>query len=109
MFQQLNLLLYNVHNNLPRGNIKNTFKKLSLVHSYRTISVTNENYFVEETRTGNMKRDFSISCALNRNVQHSTICQHIQYKSIKSERKNKLFEVLKKVDNHIFSYFARLE
>ena len=34
--------MYDVHTNLASSNIKNMFKKLSFVHSYRTISVTNE-------------------------------------------------------------------
>ena len=53
--------MYDVHNNLAPDNIKNMFTKLSSVHSYRTISVTNENYHVEQVRTENMKRAFSIS------------------------------------------------
>ena len=40
------------------------FTKLSSVHSYRTRSVTNENYYVEQIRTENMKRAFSISGAM---------------------------------------------
>ena len=53
--------MYDVHNNLAPDNIKNMFTKLSSVHSYRTISVTNENYHVEQVKTENMKRAFSIS------------------------------------------------
>ena len=55
--------MYDVHNNLA----KNMFTKLSSVHSYRTRSVTNENYYVElleQVRTENMKGAFSISGAL---------------------------------------------
>ena len=64
LFEQMSLLMYNVHNNLAPNNIKNMFTKLSSVHSYRTRSVTNENYYVEQVRTENMKRAFSISGAL---------------------------------------------
>ena len=64
LFEQISLLMYDVHNNLAPDNIKNMFTKLSSVHSYRTRSVTNENYYVEQVRTENMKRAFSISGAL---------------------------------------------
>ena len=64
LFEQMSLLMYDLHNNLAPDNIKNMFTKLSSVHSYRTRSVTNENYYVEQARTENMKRAFSISCAL---------------------------------------------
>ena len=60
----MSLLMYDVHNNLAPDNIKNMFTKLSSVHSCRTRSVTNENYYVEQVRTENMKRAFSISGAL---------------------------------------------
>ena len=53
-----------VHNNLAPDNIKNMFTKLSFVHSYWTRSVANENYYVVQARTENMKRAFSISGAL---------------------------------------------
>ena len=56
--------MYDVHNNLAPDNIKNMFTRLSSVHSYRTRSVTKENYYVEQVRTENMKRAFSISNAL---------------------------------------------
>ena len=45
--------MYDVHNNLAPDNIKNMFTKLTTVHSYRTSSVTNENYYVEQVRTEN--------------------------------------------------------
>ena len=64
LFEQMSLLMYDVHNNLAPDNVKNMFTKLSSVHSYRTRSVTNENYYVEQVRTENMKRAFSISGAL---------------------------------------------
>ena len=68
LFEELSLLMYDVHNNLAPDNTKNMFTKLSSVHSYpgsyRTRSVTNENYYVEQVRTENMKRAFSISGAL---------------------------------------------
>ena len=64
LFEQMSLLMYDVHNNLAPDNIKNMFTKLSSVHSYRTRSVTNENYYVEQVRTENMKRAFSISGSL---------------------------------------------
>ena len=60
LFEQMSLLMCDVHNNLAPDNIKNMFTKLSSVHSYRTRSVTN----VEQVRTENMKRAFSISGAL---------------------------------------------
>ena len=59
--------MYDVHNNFAPDNIKNMFTKLSSVQNYRTRSVTNENYYVEQVRTVNMKRAFSISGALMRN------------------------------------------
>ena len=61
----MSLLMYDVHNNLAPDNIKNMFTKLSSVHNYnRTRSVTNENYYVEQVRTENMKQAFSISGAM---------------------------------------------
>ena len=51
LFEELSLLMYDVHNNLAPYNTKNMFTKLSSVHSYRTRSVTNENYYVEQVRT----------------------------------------------------------
>ena len=60
----MNLLMYDIHNNFAPDNIKNMFSKLSSVQNYRTRSVTNENYYVEQVRTENMKRAFSISGAL---------------------------------------------
>ena len=44
LFERMSLLMYDVHNNLASDNIKNMFTKLSSLHSYRTRSVTNENY-----------------------------------------------------------------
>ena len=64
LFEQMSLLMYEIHDNLAPDNIKNMFTKLSSVHSYRTRSVTNENYYVEQVRTENMKRAFYISGAL---------------------------------------------
>ena len=64
LFEQMNLLMYDVHNNLAPDNIKNMFTKLSSVHSYKTRSVTKENYYVEQVRTENMKLAMSISDAL---------------------------------------------
>ena len=63
-FEQMSLLMYDVHNNLVTDNIKNMFRKLASVHSYQNRSVTNENYNVEQVRTENMKRAFSISGTL---------------------------------------------
>ena len=60
LFEQMSLLMYDVHNNLAPDNIKNMFTKLSSVHSYRTRSVTRENYYFEQARTENMKRTFSL-------------------------------------------------
>ena len=45
LFEQKSLLMYDVHNNVAPDNIKNMFTKLSSVHSCRTRSVTNENYY----------------------------------------------------------------
>ena len=87
--------MYDVHNNLAPDNIKNMFTKLSSVHSYRTRSVTNENYYVEQVRTENMKRAFSISGAL--------IWNSISL-SIKT-LKGKLFEILEKENDCIRLYF----
>ena len=42
LFERRSLLMYDV--NLAPDNIKNMFTKLSSLHSYRTRSVTNENY-----------------------------------------------------------------
>ena len=56
--------MYDVLNNLAPDNIKNMFTKLTTVHSYGTRSVTNENYYVEQVKTENMKRAFSTSGAL---------------------------------------------
>ena len=56
--------MYDINNNFAPDNIKNVFSKLSSVQNYRTRSVTNENYYVEQVRTENMKRAFSISGAL---------------------------------------------
>ena len=56
--------MYDVNKNFAPDNIKNMFTKLSSVLNYRTRSVTNENYYVEQVRTVNMKRAFSISGAL---------------------------------------------
>ena len=63
-FERINLLKYCVYNDLAPDNNKNMSKKLSSVHSYRTRSVATENYYVEQVRTENMKRAFSISGAL---------------------------------------------
>ena len=43
LFEQMSLLMYEIHNNLASDNFKNMFTKLSSVYSYRTRSVTNEN------------------------------------------------------------------
>ena len=61
---QMSLSPYDVHNNLAPDNIKNMFTKLFSVHIYRTRSVTNENFYVKQVRTENMKRASSISSAL---------------------------------------------
>ena len=60
----MSLLLYDVYNNLAPDKIKNMSTNLSSVHSSPTRSVTNENYYVEQGRTENMKKAFSISGAL---------------------------------------------
>ena len=40
LFEQMSLLMYDVHNNLAPDNIKNMLTKLTTVHCYRTRSVT---------------------------------------------------------------------
>ena len=100
LFEQMSLLMYDVHNNLAPANIKNMFTKLSSVHSYRTRSVTNENYYVEQIRTENMKRAFSISGAMIWNsipLSIKTLTKNL----FKSELKGKLFEILEKEDDYI--------
>ena len=51
LFEQKSPLMYDVHNNVAPDNIKNMFTKLSSVHSCRTRTVTNENYYVEQVNT----------------------------------------------------------
>ena len=100
LFEQMSLLMYDVHNNLAPDNIKNMFTKLSSVHSYRTRSVTNENYYVEQVRTENMKRAFSISGALIWNSIPLSM-KTLKKNQFKSELKRKLFEILEKEDDYI--------
>ena len=100
LFEQMSLLMYDVHNNLAPDDIKNMFTKLSSVHSYRTRSVTNENYCVEQVRTENMKRAFSISGALIWNSIPLSI-KTLKKNQFKSELKRKLFEILEKEDDYI--------
>ena len=76
------------------------FTKLSSVHSYRTRSVTNENYYVEQIRTENMKRAFSISGAMIWNSIPLCI-KTLTKNQFKSELKGKLFEILEKEDDYI--------
>ena len=76
------------------------FTKLSSVHSYRTRSVTNENYYVEQIRTENMKRAFSISGAMIWNSIPLSI-KTLTKNQFKSELKGKLFEILEKEDDYI--------
>ena len=76
------------------------FTKLSSVHSYRTRSVTNENYYVEQIRTENMKRAFSISGAMIWNSIQLSI-KTLTKNQFKSELKGKLFEILEKEDDYI--------
>ena len=90
--------MYDVHNNLAPDNIKNTFTKLSAVHSYRTRSVTNANYYVEKVRTENMKRAFSTDFRCFDLEQYSTFYKKNQFKS---ELKGKLCEILEKEDDYI--------
>ena len=87
LFEQMNLLMYDVHNNLAPDNIKNMFTKLSSIHSYRTRSVTNENYYVEQVITENMKRAFSVSGALIWN-SIPLLSKHLK-KSIQKRTKEK--------------------
>ena len=92
--------MYDVQNNLAPDNIKNMFTKLTIVHSYRTRSVTNENY-VEQVRTENMKRAFSISGALIWNSIPLPIKALKRKNQFKSALKGKLFEILEKEDDYI--------
>ena len=62
------------------------FTKLSAVHSYRTRSVTNANYYVEQVRTENMKRAFSTDFRCFDLEQYSTCYQK---KSIQKRTKGK--------------------
>ena len=88
--------MYDVHNNLVPDNIKNMFTKLASVHSYQTRSVTNENYYVEQVRTENMKRAFSISGTLIWNSIPLPIKTLKKKNQFRSAIKEKLFEILKK-------------
>ena len=74
--------------------------KVSSVHSYRTRSVTNENYYVEQIRTENMKRAFSISGAMIWNIIPLYI-KTLKKNQFKSELKGKHFEILEKEDDYI--------
>ena len=96
LFEQMSLLMYNVHNNLAPNNIKNMFTKLTTVHSYWTRSVTNENYYVNQIRTENMKRVFSISSTgtLFWNSILLSIKALKTKNQFKSALKGKLFEIL---------------
>ena len=85
-----------VYNNLAPDNIKNMSTNLSSVHSYPTRSVTNENYYVEQVRTENMKQAFSISGAL--------IWNSIPL-SVKTLKKIQ-FKVSSRVKRHHFSKFV---
>ena len=93
--------MYDVHNNFAPDNIKNMFTKLTTVHSYRTRSVTNENYYVENVRTENMKRAFSISGALIWNSIPLPIKALKRKNQFQSALKGKLFEILEKEDDYI--------
>ena len=84
----MSLLMHDVHNNLAPDNIKNMFTELSSVRSYRTRSVTNENYYVEQVGTENMKRPFSISGALIWNCFPLSM-KTLQKKSIQKRTKEK--------------------
>ena len=86
-----------VCNNLAPDNIKNMPTNLSSVHSYPTRSVTNENYYVEQVRTENMKQAFSISGAF--------IWNSIPL-SVKTLKKKIQFKVSSRVKRHHFSKFV---
>ena len=88
LFERRSLLMYDV--NLAPDNIKNMFTKLSSLHSYRTRSVTNENYYVEQVRTENMKRAFSISGALIWNSISLSIKTLLKKSIQKGTRENSL-------------------
>ena len=70
------------------SHIEIVFSLLSSVHSYRTRSLTNENYYVEQVRTENMKRAFSISGALIWNSIPLSI-KTLKKKSIQKPTKEK--------------------
>ena len=76
------------------------FTKPSSVYSHQTRSVTNESYYVEQVRTENMKRAFSISGALIWNSIPLSI-KTLKKNQFKSELKGKLFEILEKEDDYI--------
>ena len=98
LFEQMSLPMYDVHNNLAPDNIKNMFTKLTV--SYRTRSVTNKNYYVEQVRTENTKRVFSISGALIWNSIPLSI-KALKKNQFKSALKGKLFVILEKEDDYI--------
>ena len=76
------------------------FTKPSSVYSHQTRSVTNESYYVEQVRTENMKRAFSISGALIWNSIPLSI-KTLQKNQFKSILKGKLFKILEKEDDYI--------
>ena len=80
--------MYDIHNNLAPDDITNMFTKLSSVNSYRTISVTNENYHVEQVRTESMKRAFSITITIT-----ITLLYHIQDISNKKKQITKIIYI----------------
>ena len=90
--------MYDAHNNLAPDNITNMFTKLFSDHSYRTRSVTNKNYYVEQVRTENMKRAFSIPGAL---IWNSIPLSIKNTGTKESELKRKLFEILEKEADYI--------
>ena len=100
LFEQKSLLMYDVHNNVAPDNIKNMFTKLSSVHSCRTRSVTNENYYVEQVN--NWKYEASLLYFRCFDLeQYSTFYQNTKKNQFKSELKGKLFEILEKEDDYI--------
>ena len=51
--------MHDVHNNLVPENIVSMFQKVTHTHQYRTRSATNQNFYMQSTRTDRMRKSFS--------------------------------------------------
>jgi len=90
LFEQMSLLMYDVHNNLAPDNIKNMFTKLSSVHSYRTRSVTNENYHMLNNASYSWKwSEPSLFPVLWFGTVFHFLSKHLKKKSIQKGTKGK--------------------